>query len=423
MLSHVKQYLLAILPGLVWLLFGTLFFLVWGMSHLWLFIAVLLSLSLLAFVSLKFPKVRFLAHVVPVIGDVMRVGTVRSRVLGNEWLEDNQLSSSGWERAYMKMPPAPKNPELVLYGLHQVTIDKLRAKAESRVEEYGAHDMKLDNFRGRTRKVVITWRRTNPLDTPFISETFPILSPERMAIECMKKEDGSLHPLEFFETSSMLVSGLPGSGKTYSLTIPLLVLDKSPYCDLLVIDGKNGSDWDEFSNKIGISGTRDKAESMIHEVLEEVRYRYSTGVTKFWNTPLNDRPTFTLLVIDECQQLFVTSTDKQEKEQTARIVSMLKEIVTTGRAAGVCVLFMSQRLTVDSLPSELKATSSSSFVFKVRDDISAEAGLGQKPLPGDSWPTRIGKDQRGRCVSSIDDRLVFLQWLSIAPKKTDAVAG
>ncbi len=207
------------------------------------------------------------------------------------------------------MNPRRGNTVLTLTGIDAIADADLEKQAVKRLGNYEATEVSL---RREGKKVVVTWIRESPLDQPFILQSLPPVDAGSMGVGCLRNGLGEVESLDFFETSGAVVSGLPGSGKSVSLAVPLKALDESNYADVIILDGKGGADWEGFKNAYDVSANLPKAEQVLTQVRDEMNRRYQAKNGKFWTLPAEARPPFLIVCIDECQALFTTSTEREE---------------------------------------------------------------------------------------------------------------
>lgn len=381
---------------------GSLFWALLALS-LWLYygtdpqaIALLFALVFATIALLAWKFRPWIAHAVPIWGETLRIQRILARREGNQWLRDvglRPLSDSTVYRAYLGERGG--NPTLILTGIDAIADADLEKQAVKRLGNYEATEVSL---RREGRKVIVTWVRKSPLDQPFILQSLPTVDVEHMGVSCLRNSMGEVESLDFFETSGAVVSGLPGSGKSVSLAVPLKALDESNYADVIILDGKGGSDWQGFKNVYDVSANLPKAEQVLTQVRDEMNRRYQAKIGKFWNLPAGARPPFIVVCIDECQTLFEATADKEEKALKASLSSLATDIVARGRDAGVCIVFATQRMTVGSIPSDARARCALNVAFRLRDMDSVKAGLGTQTVGAEACPTRIPVERRGGAV-------------------------
>lgn len=337
------------------------------------------------------------AHLVPVWGETLRIQRIRARRRANKWLRDVGLLPKSDATSYCSTFTNPRrgNPTLTLSGIDAIADADLEKQAVKRLGNYEATEVSL---RREGKKVVVTWIRESPLDQPFSLQSLPPVDAGSMGVGCLRNGLGEVESLDFFETSGAVVSGLPGSGKSVSLAVPLKALDEDASAEVIILDGKGGSDWEGFKNYHDVSANLPKAEQVLSQVRDEMNRRYRAKIGKFWNLPADNRPPFIVVAIDECQTLFEASADKEEKALKASLSSLATDIVARGRDAGVCVIFATQRMTTDSIPSNARARCALNIAFRLRDLDSVKAGLGTQTIGAEACPTRIPVERRGGAV-------------------------
>lgn len=358
----------------------------------------------------------WVGHAVPGWGEWLRIRRLRARRKGNQWLRDVGLLPKGDATSYCATFANPRrgNPVLTIVGVDAIADSDLEKQAVKRLGNYEATEVSL---RREGKKVTVTWIRESPLDQPFILQSLPTVNAESMGVGCLRNGLGEVERLDFFETSGAVVSGLPGSGKSVSLAVPLKALDESPYANVIILDGKGGSDWEGFKNYHDVSANLPKAEQVLTQVREEMNRRYQAKIGKFWNLPAGARPPFLIVCIDECQTLFEASGSKEEKAVKASLSSLATDIVARGRDAGVCIVFATQRMTVGSIPSDARARCALNIAFRLRDMDSVKAGLGTQTTGAEACPTRIPAERRGGAVIEKDGTRKHYRFALLAPSR------
>ena len=227
-----------------------------------------------------------------------------------------------------------------------------------------------------------------------------------------KLADGRDAVLNIGDTSGVVVGGVPGSGKTAGMMTIVLALQLSGRCRIHVIDGKGGDDW-AWIEPFAASYTRDDLDA-VHENLlkmdEEMHLRLSSmrhdcGGSNYWNLNPADRPPLEVIIIDECQTFFDGKNvlgGKAAKDKAAEITAAAIDIVKKGRSAGYVLFALTQKPTVDSLPSSLRDNCGLRVCFRVTTVEAARAVLGTMP-EGAPSPVDIPQARKGGAVIGLED--------------------
>lgn len=355
-------------------------------------------------------------HFVPLWGEYLRARRLRARKQGNQWLRDVGLVPRGSDENYRAfLETVGGNKRLTLINV-PISDSDLQAKASKYVGNFGA---KRFHYSREKDTVNITWYAVDPLDSPFISNDLPTVEPASMAVTCMRGDNGDTLPLVFAEVSGAVVSGMPGTGKSVSMRLPFLALDKYPHAKVTVLDCKGGADWEGFSNVIGFSPAQtdldnlQTASDVIDEVIDEMKARYADGLTQFWNLPPESRPPFRLLVIDESQELFESSPDPAVKKIRAQILPKVSALVKKGRASGVCVVLLSQKQTSDAIPTSIRDNATLKVAFRLATREAVIAGMGRDSAQNEASPLDIPTERRGGAVIEIEGTRRHVRFMSL----------
>ena len=255
------------------------------------------------------------------------------------------------------------------------------------------------------------WRNHQP--KPGRSHTFRLrpFDPTTGTITVGLLEDGGEATLTIGNTSGVVVGGVPGSGKTAGMMVVVLALYLSGCCRIHVIDGKGGDDW-TWAKTAATDFVRDDLDT-VHDLLlrldEQMRSRMSSmrphyGASNFWNIPPDRRPPLEVVIIDECQSYFDLKGvlgGKEAKTKAGEILAAATDIVKKGRSAGFLLFVITQKPTVDSLPSALRDNCGLRVCFRVTTPEAARAVLGDLP-EGSPSPTDIPPARRGGAIIGLD---------------------
>jgi S-DNA-T family DNA segregation ATPase FtsK/SpoIIIE len=175
---------------------------------------------------------------------------------------------------------------------------------------------------------------------------------------------------------NMLLAGEPGSGKSVALNNIVAHAALCPDVELVLIDGKLVEllPWapiaDEFvgNNPAHCLTTLTRAQT-------EMDRRYGilarTGRRKITR---DDSLKAMLIVIDELAYFSVTVGDDKTR---AAFITLVRDLVARGRAAGVIVVCATQRPSADIIPTSLRDLFGYRLAFRCTTDSSSDIILGQ----------------------------------------------
>ncbi len=185
--------------------------------------------------------------------------------------------------------------------------------------------------------------------------------------------------------SSLLVGGVPGSGKTNALRVVMAGLAMTP-ATVVLIDPTGGAEAHLWQSRLAasvLSGEADETRELLEEVLKLITRRghlLGRGVPRHDLLPL-------CLVCDELAELGSASGAKEQEQVRA----MLRRIVSLGRKANVACVFATQRTTAASI------------------DVTTRSLVAQRlalPHPGDSHGSEalLGPGRYEAAKLSVRDR-------------------
>lgn len=225
-------------------------------------------------------------------------------------------------------------------------------------------------------------------------------------------ENGDEATLNLSNCSGVVVGGVPGSGKTAGMMVIVLALYLSGCCELTIIDGKGGQDWIWAKNAARdyVGDDLDAVHDLLLRSDDEMRSRLSSmrqryGASNFWNISPDRRPPLRVILIDECQSFFDLKGilgGKPAKDKAGEILAAATDIVKKGRSAGFLLFAITQKPTVESLPSALRDNCGLRICFRVSTPEAARAVLGDVPQ-GSPIPTEIPPARRGGAVIGLDN--------------------
>ena len=201
--------------------------------------------------------------------------------------------------------------------------------------------------------------------------------------------DGESHALHLFGptgASSLLIGGVPGSGKSYAIRLLLHQLSRTNAV-LLFIDPAGGAEANQWA--ASLSETVATAEAaptiaLLEKVLSLVELRGSLLAAGLHRNML--RPV--VLIVDELAELGAASQPK-EAEACRR---HLRRIIALGRKANVAMILATQRTTATSIDVTTRALAANRLALAHPGDVyGSEALLG----PGRREAAALRKDDVG----------------------------
>ena len=232
---------------------------------------------------------------------------------------------------------------------------------------------------------------------------------------------------------NFITAGIPGSGKSSTTNALLAHLAMHPDVRLAFLDLKNGVEampWRDrldvtIDNRDGDAGT-ERALRFISEAVADMRGRYArmmdAGITNAWNETGPDGLPFLgasepvkVLVVDECSELFKTSTPDRSK-LASRCIEELRTFIQQGRAAGYVLIMSTQYARDDALPTPIRENASDAIAFRMKSDKGTAAVLGWDYVPRDDMTNPAKITAQGQAVvlgaDAPDGERVQMAWLS-----------
>lgn len=217
--------------------------------------------------------------------------------------------------------------------------------------------------------------------------------------------------------AGITVGGLAGYGKTSLIASLLYQWAGSPAIQFALIDGKGGTDYEDFAGRAWIYTGDDidralAAARALHAVL---RYRTANvrrilGVKNAWDR--GPSPEFPLIVIvwDECHTFFdMPPSGKANEEKRAKIqelISICAQLVKKGRSVMMLSMFITQKQTGDAIPTAIRDNCAvgASFATRTRDAAVAGLGEGIRDYPA-LCPTGLKErpTYQGVCTAALGD--------------------
>lgn len=261
----------------------------------------------------------------------------------------------------------------------------------------------------------LTFFRKDPLDEGQVIDTPAALDEQKMKVECAIDSNGDRMSIEFGGSSGMVVGGVPGSGKTAGVSSFLLPLALSPAVNLTIVDGKGGEDWESYAGAAGayIRGDEDlePIRALLKTKYDEMLARVANmksrvGTSNFWNADVAARQSagmpMELIVVDECQGIFERAgRSRDDQKLMDEIYRYTQSFVKRGRSAGFFIIFITQKPTVESIPSAIRDNCGLRVAFLLKTDMAEEAVLGARQ-PTDPTATDIPYSRKGGAVMADD---------------------
>lgn len=309
---------------------------------------------------------------------------------------------------------SPVGPSFLIDVLPGMTVEQYRKQADliasnMRVKSVriSQNEWQLDN--GRCELTAIL---SDPLAKAVEMVSVPAVE-DLNKIPFAMTENGESEEISLKNVSGVLIGGVPGSGKTGSMSSLFAGLIQSPLVQSIVLDGKGGSDWEWIADRASYYASDpslEDVEAMLQRV-ENIRkariamQKEERGHSNFWSLPLEEEHPVIMLVIDECQTYLESKSglSKEDKDRASRIAAYIKKFVNKGRNAGIVVFLMTQKPTADSIPTGIRDNCGLSISFRVKTVDAAEAVLGLGIRTSDLSPTNITKNQPGVAVMESDE--------------------
>jgi S-DNA-T family DNA segregation ATPase FtsK/SpoIIIE len=209
--------------------------------------------------------------------------------------------------------------------------------------------------------------------------------------------------------TNWLFGAIPGMGKTFSLSVPLLYATLDPTAEIWAFElkGTGGLEPVEKICPAGryVCGPDDEhVEATLH-ALRDLRKECSRRAKVIGGLPKTECPEkkvtralanrkslglHPLVVgIDECQELF---SHKEHGEEAGQLV---EKIIKVGRALGVILLLATQRPDAKSLPTGVSANVGTRFCLKVMGQLENDMILGTSSYRNGLKATMFADDDYG----------------------------
>lgn len=157
--------------------------------------------------------------------------------------------------------------------------------------------------------------------------------------------------------SSLLLGGLPGSGKSVALHTLLAGLAGLENVAIVAVDPKRGAELGVWRPRLTALSSGDDLEDLLSALVMEMNRRLDVlaevGEPKVTEV---DLPTFPLivLVLDELAELLAGGITRDERARDGRVGSLLRLLVAKGRAAAIVPLLATQKPASDTIPTAIR---------------------------------------------------------------------
>ncbi|KXP13923.1 AAA family ATPase [Tsukamurella pseudospumae] len=246
---------------------------------------------------------------------------------------------------------------------------------------------------------------------PFSSVTLPQAladvptGPDRVYVGA--REDGSAAWMQLRDSSSLLISGLSGVGKTDAVLGLVQSITASRPTELVVVSGKASDDMQPIGEGartyiIG-SATEDReqlADALDALIDERTRASRAWASSNYWAVSPADRAPLVIVVLDEVHRLLSGTAASAEGKQAKRLSTLLHELITAGRSLGIWTVLTTQRPSSKVLDTDLRE-SITTFIALRQTTSTAKMSLPE----GYPWqddvdldPSRLPVHVQGRAV-------------------------
>jgi S-DNA-T family DNA segregation ATPase FtsK/SpoIIIE len=175
--------------------------------------------------------------------------------------------------------------------------------------------------------------------------------------------------------NNLLVGGVPGSGKSVTLSLIVAHAALSMDCRLCLIDGKQVELglWKDTAD-VFVGPDIDHAINTLRRLQQVMDNRYAFLMAhRRRKIERGDGMNAILLCLDEIAFFSATVGDKTQRDTFS---ALLRDIVARGRAVAVIVVGATQRPTSDIIPTSLRDIFSWRIAGRCTNDISSDVILG-----------------------------------------------
>jgi len=290
----------------------------------------------------------------------------------------------------------PSGPAVLHLSLgHGTSQDDVAKSADLLAAAFKSARVEVVADRLRADRCSVILHRTHVPDPVMYPETFKVaprrlprshLEPVPLGLDSV----GNVVTVPLFDrnsgATSLLLSGVPGSGKSMGLRVVLAGLAPTA-TTIIVIDPTGGAEaslWTARLGEVVLSAEPQPTLELLHSVLSLIVRRgelLGAGAHLALLSPL-------VLVIDELAELAAAGTPKQQEE--AR--SVLRRVVALGRKVNVGTVLASQRVTSTTVDVTTRSLVGWRLALAHPDDVhGSEALLG----PGRKEAAKLTKADVG----------------------------
>jgi hypothetical protein len=271
----------------------------------------------------------------------------------------------------------PAGDQLTIRVAYGTSVSDLEHDAERLAACLGVREIRVsqDPTNAQHARVVLV-RRDSLADLSAMP--WPHASAERLSlwdpIPFGVDENGRTLALDLVERN-LLIGGEPGAGKSVALSLIAATGAMDVSCRLWLLDGKvvELACWRHSAEHLASTHIEDANEVLrrLRDVVED-RYRdlLAAGLRKI--DPASGLPLH-LLVCDELA-FYVTHPDKKARQE---FVSLLRDIVSRGRAAGVIVCAATQKPGSEVVPTSLRDLFGFRLALRCNTPQASDTILGQ----------------------------------------------
>lgn len=285
-----------------------------------------------------------------------------------------------------------------------ITASKAMQKREELAGAFGVglSQVFLDRIGGHAGRVRITVFDTDPwlakpVKSPLLSA--PSWDVWERGVPIGVDARGNIITVKVFERS-VLVGGEPGAGKSVSAMSFLAAVALDPNVQLWLGDGKgvDSKIWEPLAYRVAASADPMALVKLLEELYAEVDRRY--GLLRRLDKKKIERSMklpLIVLWVDELMR-YTTAKEKLEDGKTKagdRIVELLRQIVSLGRAAGVITICATQKPSADVVPTILRDLLSMRLALRCTTPQASDTILGQGWASAGYNAATIDSAQRG----------------------------
>lgn len=273
--------------------------------------------------------------------------------------------------------------------------------------QFRAYLAEVTHRRDKQGKVYLSLFFSDPLERNTTITKPKAVDLETMTVAIGVNSKGETTTIKPSGNAGMLITGVPGSGKTVTTTLTAASFLQYPDAvNLSISDFKGAGDFAPFK-KEGVTVIEDNLDEtviMLGQKRKDMEDRLATmrdtyGTSNFWHLDPAKRPPFEVIIIDEVQELLDTQgANKEDKELMGAATRDLKSLVKKGRAAGYFTILSTQKSTSDSIPTAIRDQMPIRISGRQMTVASTIAALGDLPEGVLSPHEDIAPNQPGRLI-------------------------